>query len=214
MFTGIIEERGNILSISSGATFARLRIGGKVIFDDLKLGDSVSVNGVCLTATVLGNSWFEADVMPETMTHSSLGVLRSGSKVNLERAMPADGRFGGHFVSGHIDGTGIVQSLQNDGNAVRVRITAASDILQYIVQKGSIAIDGISLTVTDVDAATFGVSIIPHTGTETTLLEKVPGDVVNLENDILGKYVKQLMTPSSEPPSGGVTMDFLIQNGF
>lgn len=214
MFTGIIEERGNILSISSGATFARLRIGGSVIFDDLKLGDSVSVNGVCLTATVLGNNWFEADVMPETMTHSSLGALRSGSKVNLERAMPADGRFGGHFVSGHIDGTGTVQSLQNDGNAVRVRITAAPDVLRYIIKKGSVAIDGISLTVTDVDAASFGVSIIPHTGTETTLLEKVPGDVVNLENDILGKYVEQLMTSVPESTDSGVTMDFLIQNGF
>jgi len=214
VFTGIIEERGNILSISSGATFARLRIGGSVIFDDLKLGDSVSVNGVCLTATVLGNNWFEADVMPETMTHSSLGALRSGSKVNLERAMPADGRFGGHFVSGHIDGTGTVQSLQNDGNAVRVRITAAPDVLRYIIKKGSVAIDGISLTVTDVDAASFGVSIIPHTGTETTLLEKVPGDVVNLENDILGKYVEQLMTSVPESTDSGVTMDFLIQNGF
>ena len=214
MFTGIIEERGNILSISSGATFARLRIGGSVIFDDLKLGDSVSVNGVCLTATVLGNNWFEADVMPETMTHSSLGALRSGSKVNLERAMSADGRFGGHFVSGHIDGTGTVQSLQNDGNAVRVRITAAPDILRYIIKKGSVAIDGISLTITDVDAASFGVSIIPHTGTETTLLEKVPGDVVNLENDILGKYVEQLMTSVPESTDSGVTMDFLIQNGF
>jgi len=214
VFTGIIEERGNILSISSGATFARLRIGGSVIFDDLKLGDSVSVNGVCLTATVLGNNWFEADVMPETMTHSSLGALRSGSKVNLERAMSADGRFGGHFVSGHIDGTGTVQSLQNDGNAVRVRITAAPDILRYIIKKGSVAIDGISLTITDVDAASFGVSIIPHTGTETTLLEKVPGDVVNLENDILGKYVEQLMTSVPESTDSGVTMDFLIQNGF
>lgn len=214
MFTGIIEECGSILSISSGAGFARLKIGGKVIFDDLKLGDSVAVNGVCLTATALGAEWFEADVMPETMEKSALGSLRAGSAVNLERAMAANGRFGGHIVSGHIDGTGFIHSLKKDGNAIRVRITAAAAVLRYIVQKGSISIDGISLTVTDVDTTGFGVSIIPHTGGETTLLDKSPGDVVNLENDLVGKYIERLMEPTFELEKGGVTMDFLIQHGF
>ena len=159
------------------------------------IGDSISVNGVCLTVTAMDSTTFTADVMPETFSRSSLGSLRPGSTVNLERAMPAYGRFGGHIVSGHIDGTGTIQDLRRDGNAVWFRIRTTPPILRLIVEKGSIAIDGISLTVADVQPSenTFRVSIIPHTLAQTSLQGKKAGDVVNLETDIIGKYVERLM---------------------
>ena len=153
---------------------------------------------------------FTADVMPETLRRSNLGQLKTGSKVNLERAMAADGRFGGHIVAGHIDGTGTIRSMQPEGNAVLVTISAAPELLRYVVEKGSIAIDGISLTVAKVTHTDFTVSLIPHTGEETTLLHHRPGEMVNLETDIIGKYVEKLM----QPRTGGVTMELLQQNGF
>lgn len=190
MFTGIIEETGTILSAGNG----KIRIAAQKVLDGTKTGDSIAVNGVCLTVTEMTSCSFTADVMPETLSRSNLGSLKKGGRVNLERAMAADGRFGGHFVSGHIDGTGTILKMQNDGNAVWVYISAPRPILNLIIEKGSVAIDGISLTVAKIDEKEFAVSVIPHTGEETTLLNKKPGDIVNLENDVVGKYVQKLMS--------------------
>lgn len=190
MFTGIIEETGTILSAGNG----KIRIAAQKVLDGTKTGDSIAVNGVCLTVTEMTSCGFTADVMPETLRRSNLGSLKKGGSVNLERAMAADGRFGGHFVSGHIDGTGTILKMQNDGNAVWVYISAPRPILNLIIEKGSVAIDGISLTVAKIDEKEFAVSVIPHTGEETTLLNKKPGDIVNLENDVVGKYVQKLMS--------------------
>ncbi len=193
MFTGIVEEIGKIKRISLAGKSGSLEIGADKVLYGTKVGDSIAVNGVCLTVTSLSGSGFTADVMAETLRRSSLGSLVAGSGVNLERAMAADGRFGGHIVSGHIDGTGTISKMQKEENAVWVHIKAASEILNLIVEKGSIAIDGISLTVAGVSETEFCVSVIPHTAEETTLLSKKPGDLVNLENDIIGKYVQKLL---------------------
>jgi riboflavin synthase len=214
MFTGIIEEIGTVTSVVKGEKSCKLTITGNVIFDDIKLGDSVSVNGVCLTVTSMTKSSFTADVMAETMRRSSLGMLKNGSRVNLERAMSANGRFGGHIVSGHIDSTGEIISLIPEGNAVWVTVHADLNTLRYIVEKGSIAIDGISLTVAEVTNQYFRVSIIPHTRMQTTLLSKKSGDTVNLECDIIGKYIEKLMVPQKEEKSSNITMEFLTKHGF
>lgn len=209
MFTGIIEETGEIAAIKHVAVAGELTVKGNVIFSDLKIGDSVAVNGVCLTAAAINGNMFTADVMAETMRRSNLGTLQKGSKVNLERAMPANGRFGGHIVAGHIDGVGIIQSLAREDNAVWVTITADEKIMKYVVEKGSIAIDGISLTVAKVFKDAFSVSVIPHTGAETTLLSRKHGDKVNLETDVIGKYVEKLIGKPS-----GITEDFLRKYNF
>ena len=211
MFTGIIEEKGKVKSIKHGAKSAVLEIEATKIMDDVKLGDSIAVNGVCLTVTSITSSGFTADVMAETIRRSSLGKLISGSYVNLERAMAANGRFGGHIVSGHIDGTGTVIDVKREDNAVWYTIQVDKKLLRYIVEKGSIAIDGISLTVAAVTDSYFKVSIIPHTLSETVLAERTKGSIVNIENDIIGKYVEKMTTKSS---SGGLTMETLISNGF
>jgi len=215
MFTGIIEETGTIHGIACGPRSAKLTIGGGVIFSDLKLGDSVAVDGVCLTASAIDGGTFTADVMPETLDRSALGALRPGSRVNLERAMAADGRFGGHMVSGHIDGTGRIASQHRDDNAIWLRIEADVRILRYVIEKGSIAIDGISLTVAKLDDTGFSVSIIPHTAQETTLLQKRTGELVNLENDLVAKYVERLLA-TQEPgaPTSNLTYEFLAKHGF
>lgn len=210
MFTGIVEEIGSIQEIKKGARQTVFSIKASKVLEDANIGDSIAVNGVCLTVTTLNGNAFTADVMNETLSRSSLGTLRSGSPVNLERAMPANGRFGGHIVSGHIDGTGRIASLSRDGNAVWFRITAEKKLLRYIVEKGSIAIDGISLTVAKLDGESFSVSIIPHTMGETVLGSKKAGDIVNLENDIIAKYVEKLMGHKEE----GVTPSLLARNGF
>ena len=189
MFTGLIEEVGTASEISSG----KLKINAKTVLEGTKIGDSIAVNGVCLTVTSLFTGGFTADVMQETLRRSNLGKLKNGDKVNLERAMAAEGRFGGHIVSGHIDGTGKISRIQKEGIATWFHIECADEILNLIVEKGSIAIDGISLTVAKLDENEFAVSIIPHTASETTLLSKKIGDIVNLENDIVGKYVKRLL---------------------
>lgn len=222
MFTGIIEEIGTVAAISNGAKSSRLTLQGSVIFEDMHIGDSVAVNGVCLTVTDMTSNTFTADVMAETLRRSSLGSLTKGSKVNMERAMAANGRFGGHIVSGHIDGTGEIESFVREDNAVWVTIKAPSDILKYIIEKGSIAIDGISLTVAYVDSRCFKVSLIPHTAGNTTLLAKKAGDIVNLENDIVGKYIDKLLhyEDTESKDSGltggknGISMEFLANNGF
>lgn len=207
MFTGIIEEIGKIQSVRTGV----LTISANQILSDLHLGDSIAVNGTCLTVCGFDQHTFSADVMPETMRRTNLGDLKPGSPVNLERAMPANGRFGGHIVSGHIDGTGTIRSLNKEKNAVWVRISAKPEILRYIVEKGSIAIDGISLTVAKLSGQDFSVSIIPHTGEETILLQKKPGDIVNLECDIIAKYIEKLC---KAPESGGISTAFLAEHGF
>lgn len=220
MFTGIIEEIGTVKFIKKASVSAELGISCKYILDDVHLGDSIAVNGVCLTVTAFDSSGFTADVMHETLNRSSLGSLGAGSPVNLERAMAADGRFGGHIVSGHIDGTGKIAKLTKDENAVWFRINCGDHLLRYIMEKGSIAIDGISLTVAKVHDDGFEVSIIPHTLSETILGTKKPGDTVNLENDCIGKYVERLMGFKEKMNAGGfdkkenITMEFLIENGF
>lgn len=210
MFTGIIEEIGTILQREETANRCALTISAKKVLTDTKIGDSIAVNGVCLTVTDFKKDSFTADVMPETLRRSSLGQLKTGSAVNLERAMAADGRFGGHIVAGHIDGTGKISSLRPEGNAVLVTVSTTPDLLRYIVEKGSIAIDGISLTVAKVTHSDFTVSLIPHTGEETTLLKHRPGEIVNLETDIIGKYVEKLI----QTKKSGVTMELLLENGF
>ena len=215
MFTGIVEETGSIKNIMRGAASAELSIEASKVLEDVALGDSIAVNGVCLTVTDFSGSMFTADVMHETLDRSSLGALRPGSPVNLERAMKTDGRFGGHIVSGHIDGTGHISNISRDDNAIWYTIDTSGDILRYIVEKGSIAIDGISLTVASVDESSFKVSIIPHTAANTILAVKKAGDVVNLENDIIGKYVEKLMrTAENETEESCITEAFLIENGF
>ena len=212
MFTGIIEETGYVKSISRGHKESKLCISCSKVLEDVTKGDSIAVNGVCLTVVEFTGNSFTCDVMNETFSRSSLLELNSNSVVNLERAMPANGRFGGHIVTGHIDGTGKIASIKNDGNAVWFEISADKDILSGIVEKGSIAIDGISLTVAKTAPTSFSVSIIPHTLKETVLGTKKVGDKVNLETDIIGKYVKKLYAPSNSDSK--ISKEFLIQNGF
>ena len=215
MFTGIVEELGTIRSLQRGKHSVVLSIGAHTVLSDLKIGDSVAVNGVCLTATSRDGGGFTADVMHETLNRSSLGALSVGSRVNLERAMAADGRFGGHIVSGHIDGTGTITAVRPDDNAVWYTVSASPELLRYIVEKGSITIDGISLTVASVTETGFSVSAIPHTAAVTTLGEKRVGDTVNLETDIIGKYVEKLLRPGPEQqPQSRITWEFLAKNGF
>lgn len=215
MFTGIIEEIGTISAVRRNPLEAKLTIFAEKIFSDLKIGDSVAVNGVCLTASEISGNTFTADVMNETFHRSSLSELKSGSHVNLERAMAADGRFGGHIVAGHVDGTGIITNIKKDDNAVWYTISADSSIMKYIIEKGSVAIDGISLTVAEVLKDSFSVSVIPHTAKETILSQKKLGDTVNLENDLVGKYVEKLLNFNhDEKPKSRITREFLANAGF
>lgn len=212
MFTGIIEEVGKVQSIRKGRNSATVLIGARTILEEIRLGDSIAVNGVCLTVTSFSKSGFTADVMHETLTRSSLGSLRAGSPVNLERAMPANGRFGGHIVSGHIDGTGTISTIAKDDNAVWYTVKTGSHILRYIIEKGSVAVDGVSLTVAKVHNDGFSVSIIPHTAAQTILSTKRIGDIVNLENDCIAKYVERLL--GTQSPKAAITTEFLAKHGF
>ena len=217
MFTGIVEEIGKVKSIKKGTNSAILEIEARLVLEGTKLGDSIAVNGICLTVTDLTANSFKADVMHETLNRSSLKSATAGMKVNLERAMLAGGRFGGHIVSGHVDGVGKVKSIKRDDNAILYRIEAEPKILKYIVEKGSITIDGISLTVADVTGRDFMISAIPHTVAQTILKEKKSGDFVNLENDIIGKYVEKLMTPegkNKQENTSKISKEFLLANGF
>lgn len=210
MFTGIVEELGKIQKIEGGSN-CKLTISAKKILEDIKLGDSIAVNGICLTVVKFTSSSFTVDIMMETWKRTSLYKLNPGSPVNLERAMPANGRFGGHIVSGHIDGTGEIVSIRRDGNAVWYRIKTSKNIMKFIIQKGSIAIDGISLTVAEAGNADFYVSVIPHTLSNTVLATRHPGDIVNLENDIVGKYIESF-TKKSE--NSKLCENFLPGNWF
>ena len=192
VFTGIVEECGTVLDVLKNGVSGSVQIQASTILEGTKTGDSIAVNGVCLTVTKLTKSSFTADVMAETFRRTNLGNLGKNSRVNLERAMAADGRFGGHIVSGHIDGTGVISRIKEEGNAVWIYISAPQSILNLIVEKGSVAVDGISLTVAAVSDKEFAVSVIPHTRENTALSGKKTGAVVNLENDIIGKYVQKL----------------------
>jgi len=223
MFTGIVEEIGTVRRVLPGQRAGKITIGARKVLEGTAIGDSIAVNGVCLTVVEMGADYFVADVMPETLSKTGLGQLKAGSPVDLERALAADGRFGGHIVSGHIDGIGTIVEKRPEQNAVWVRIRTTQEIMALIVEKGSIAIDGISLTVASVGANDFQVSLIPHTGEETILLRKNAGDVVNLENDVVGKYVQKLFAQAlgkggSQVPlqsaASGLTLDFLAENGF
>lgn len=218
MFTGIIEEQGVIRRISRGAQSASLLIAATKVLTDVKVGDSIAVNGVCLTVTSFGGDMFVADVMPETLRRSSLGVLNIGDVVNLERALRLGDRFGGHMVSGHIDGMGVIQSLKREDNAVWLYLSAADEILRYIILKGSVALDGVSLTVASLSRGVFGVSVIPHTGSETTLLQRKPGDKLNIECDLTGKYIERLISfpqkNDGKESDSRLTESFLKENGF
>ena len=198
MFTGIIEEIGTIADVKKGTKSSSVTVNANVIFDDLKIGDSVAVNGMCTTVVTINDKNFTVDIMAESIRKTSLGSLKKGDRVNLERAMSPLSRFGGHIVSGHVDGTGTIYALEREDNAIWVTIGTSDDILRYIVTKGSITIDGISLTVAKLYKDSFAVSIIPHTAKETTLLSKHSGDRVNLECDIIGKYVERFIVKKDE----------------
>lgn len=217
MFTGIVEEIGVVRKIQKGARSICLEIGATHILEDIKLGDSIAVNGVCLTVTAFTAKSFTADVMPETLHRSGLAGLPAGSRVNLERAMAANGRFGGHLVSGHIDGVGKIVQIQKDDNAVWYTIATEEQLLRYIVEKGSIAIDGMSLTVAKVEANQFAISAIPHTVAVTVLKERKIGDRVNLETDMIGKYVERFLQSekkSADSAISGITAEFLHRYGY
>ena len=219
MFTGIIEEMGIVKSIKSKV----ITIEANKIFDDLKLGDSVAVNGACLTVSSFSNKIFNADITSETLSRTNLGELKLGFKVNLERALTLNGRLGGHIVSGHVDGIGIIKNISKNSEDIELIIECPSNLMKYIIEKGSVAVDGISLTVAKVDTNknNFSVAIIPHTLKETVLYYKKSGDKVNIENDIIGKYVEKLLSfndfnfnNETNNKSSNINMEFLIKNGF
>lgn len=217
IFTGIIEELGVVKSIAINGTSGCITIKAQKVLEGTQLGDSIAVNGTCLTVTSINSDGFSADVMAETVRRTSLSQVGKGDMVNLERAMILNGRFGGHIVSGHIDGTGTITKYTKEENAIWVTIKAPEEILDLIVEKGSICIDGISLTVATVSDRDFQVSIIPHTAKETTLIHKKVGSLVNLENDIVGKYIKKLMENKQEEQSkkaSGLTMEMLEEYGI
>lgn len=214
MFTGIIEEKGEILSIQGQKDAFSIRVAANEVLKDVKLGDSISTNGVCLTVTSFDQGAFTADVMPETYQCTTFHQLKIGDAVNLERAMKLGDRFGGHIVSGHVDGVGKIISMDSDGNATRITIKAAGEVMKYILRKGSVALDGISLTVARCDNETFQVSIIPETARETTLLKKAKDDLLNIECDIVGKYIERLTLFKEPEAQSHVTESLLTENGF
>lgn len=218
MFTGIIEEIGIIRNIVKGSRSIKLTITAKKVLENTNLGDSIAVNGVCLTVTALGKDGFTADVMPESMSKTNMGRLKPGDRVNLERALTLSSRLGGHIVSGHIDGVGDIINMEKDDNAVRVTLTSVPKVMKYIVSEGSVALDGVSLTVAHLGDNDFTVSLIPHTAQVTTLLDKKVGDKLNIENDVVGKYVERLLSFSDKDKvvekNSAISLNFLRENGF
>ncbi|MDY2637061.1 MAG: riboflavin synthase [Phascolarctobacterium sp.] len=219
MFTGLVAELGTVQRLARQGNSYHLTVGAKKVLDKLKIGDSVAVNGACLTVVRMDDSGFTADVMPETVRLTNIGSLQPGSRVNLERTLRLCDGLDGHIVSGHVEGLGTISEQRPEGIAVVVTIAAPPELLKYIIKKGSIAIDGISLTVTEVTDTSFSVSLIPHTAKETTLGFKKVGDSVNLETDILGKYVERMLTWNSshvkqESKGDTLNMNTLLENGF
>ncbi|PEY41586.1 riboflavin synthase [Bacillus cereus] len=213
MFTGIVEELGTVSNIRQSGEAMKLTITANTILSDVKLGDSIAVNGICLTVTSFTTSSFTVDAMPETMRTTSLRMLSTRSKVNLERAMAANGRFGGHLVTGHIDGIGTIVSKKQHYNAIYYKIEIPDDLLRYCLHKGSVAIDGTSLTIFDIDESSITISLIPHTVSESIIGEKVSGDIVNIECDMIGKYIERFIS-NPKKQSSSVTESFLQENGF
>ncbi|MDT8715936.1 riboflavin synthase [Clostridium sp. 19966] len=215
MFTGLIEEIGYVEAVTKSVKSSRITISANKVLEGTRLGDSICTNGVCLTVTSFGKNKFTVDVMAETVRRSNLKDISSGDKVNLERALRVGDRLGGHMVSGHIDGTGTIENYEKEDNAVWITVAASGEILRYIVNKGSVAIDGVSLTVAYVDERVFKVSIIPHTKDMTTLLRKKVGDEVNLECDMIGKYIEKFLEVKEQAQiKGGIDLNFLCENGF
>lgn len=215
MFTGIVEEIGTIRQIRRGEHSAVLDIMAKHVLENTNIGDSIAVNGICLTVTSRKEDSFTADVMHETLNCSSLAGLVRGSHVNLERAMAADGRFGGHIVSGHVDGVGTICGIKKDDNAIWFTIKTDTNVMRYIVEKGSITMDGISLTVAKVQEDSFLVSTIPHTVQQTILAERKTGDWVNLETDLFGKYVEKfVVAQTKQSQHTNITKAFLEKYGY
>ncbi|MEK4404288.1 riboflavin synthase [Sporosarcina sp. FSL K6-6792] len=214
MFTGIIEEVGTVSAVRPAANSLQLSIRCSKVLSDVKKGDSLAVNGVCLTVSDFSSNQFTADVMPETVKATTLQALRTGSPVNLERAMAANGRFGGHIVSGHVDGTGEIVSVRQKENAIYMEISIATKLLKYFIPKGSVTVDGTSLTVFGVTSIGFIISLIPVTQGDSIIGRKRAGDRVNVECDMLAKYIERLITTDKENPTGGLTMDTLIASGF
>lgn len=206
MFTGIVQEVGSIISVTAG----NLTVAAGAILKGVELGGSIAVNGICLTVTAFDDKSFSVNVMPETLQRTNLGLLKPKDKVNLERPLKLNGEIGGHIVQGHIDDTGKVVQVAKEGNAVRMRFQAKPEIMRYIVEKGFIAVDGTSLTVTTRDASTFGVSLVKTTQELSIISQRRPGDIVNLEVDIIGKYVESLSLKKSD----GITAEFLQEHGF
>jgi riboflavin synthase len=206
VFTGIIEEVGRVISAQSGY----LVIAASDVLPEMELGGSIAVNGVCLTVTKFDTSSFSVDIMSETLKRTNLGLLHTGDGVNLERPLPLGGRLGGHLMQGHVDDTGRVASIRWQGGAMLIRFEAAPEMVRYIVEKGFVAVDGVSLTIVAKDTSSFQVSVVDYTREHTTLGSRQEGDLVNLEVDIIAKYVEQL----SQAPNTGITVDFLEEHGF
>lgn len=211
MFTGIIEEVGTIASVQRSGMSIQMNISAKTILEDVHIGDSIAVNGVCLTVVSFTSSSFAVDVMPETIKATSLQSVKNGSPVNLERAMASNGRFGGHFVSGHIDGTGTIVGKRREANAVYYTIETTPQLLRYCIQKGSIAIDGTSLTIFGLNDTSLMISLIPHTLSYSVVGQKGIGEIVNIECDLVGKYIERFMTTTKK---SSITEGFLRDNGY
>jgi riboflavin synthase len=216
MFTGIIEEIGSVHALEMSGSHARLNIAAQRILDDIKIGDSIAVNGACLTVTQLLPAGFWADVSQETLAMTTLKLLKPGTRVNLERALRLIDRLGGHFVQGHVDATAKIFGIQAESETFRLTVSVPANIRQYIVRKGSIAIDGISLTINECDTSSFTCMIIPHTIQHTTLQLKHPGDLVNLESDVIGRYIEKLMAfqQATSPGPRALDEDFLREHGW
>ncbi len=212
MFTGIIEDTGTVKAVKRLIGSGRIYIKTPFDLDHDKPGDSISVNGVCLTVTTIEGNIFSSDVSEETFKRTNMGDLKTGSGVNLERAVKVGDRLGGHIVTGHIDGAGTIEKKEISGKSICFKIGVERDIIQLIVEKGSVAVDGVSLTVNEVETDFFSVNIIPHTSSKTTIASKKPGDRVNIETDILGKYIQKLAHPSDKEKN--VNLSFLNKCGF
>ena len=214
MFTGLVEEVGKVLDIKEDKKIWTISFECERIVKNISIGDSIAVNGVCLTVKKFTKNAFKADIMAETIRKTNLGFLKSGSLVNLERALKVGDRLGGHIVSGHIDGTGTIEEFRQEGDAIWVSIITSKNILKYIVYKGSVAIDGVSLTVSYVDEEKFKVTIIPHTKEVTTLIKKNINDLVNIECDVVGKYIEKLLLRKEVENESKIDESFLKENGF
>ena len=214
MFTGLVEEVGKVLDVKVDNKIWTMTFECEKVVENLSIGDSIAINGVCLTVKEFAKNLFKVDVMAETIRKTNLGFIKSGDLVNLERALRIGDRLGGHIVTGHIDGTGIIEEFREEGDAIWICISSSKDILKYIVHKGSIAIDGVSLTISYVDEEKFKVTIIPHTKATTTLINKKINDLVNIECDLVGKYIEKLLSYKKVANESKIDLSFLKDNGF